>query len=78
MLIERLIERIVALLGDFQEHARESAKAQPELEEASIDSDKFHGALGSLTAWLGGLQTLVPGILSEIEELESSLDEREA
>jgi hypothetical protein len=72
---EVLRERILALLDDFQEHAQEVANARRELQESSIDSNAFHGALASLTVWLGGLKTLVPGTLRELEELENLLEQ---
>ncbi len=67
---QKIVQLVLALLDDFQEHAEEVLKARQCLEKAKPGSDRYYKALAGIEAWMTGLTTLVPGILEELDRLD--------
>jgi hypothetical protein len=65
-----IVELVLGLLEDFEEHAEAIKKAKRRLETAEPGSDGYYEALAQVEAWMTGLTALVPGILEELDRLD--------
>jgi len=67
---QKIVELVLGLLDDFEEHAEVIIEAKQRLGKAKSGSDSYYKAIAQIEAWMNGLTTLVPGILEELERLE--------
>ena len=67
---QEIVELVLGLLNDFEEHAEIIIEAKQRLKKAKRGSDDYHRAIAQIEAWMTGLTTLVPGILEELDRLD--------
>jgi len=67
---QEIVNLILGLLDDFEEHAEVIIEAKQRLKQAKPGSDSYYRAIAQIEAWMTGLTTLVPGILEELDRLD--------
>jgi len=72
-----IIELVLGLLEDFEEHAEAISKAKQLLEKAKPGSDSYYEAIARIEAWMTGLTTLAPGILEELDRMDDIPEDEE-
>ena len=67
---QEIVELVLGLLDDFEEHAERITEAKQRLKKAKRGTDGYYRAIAQIEAWMTGLTTLVPGIVEELDRLD--------
>jgi hypothetical protein len=69
---QEVVELIIGLLDDFEEHAEIIIRAKQHLKATKVGSDEYYQALAQIEAWMNGLTAIIPGILEELDRLDEN------